>query len=196
MVVDRRGHRLFAQWMDEHAPGRAVSIALYIPYDQAEVADVPLPRGCQRHAFVHIGYAEGGKPLDVYAITGPVIATDRLTRTVQYLKARHVTGVVAYSEGEFDDVNKALLGGMFRGTYPAGRPVILAYAKRYFRADDDQARQWADWLIPWGHPLAVDAIAAPGRSRPSLRRSPRLAPATMATQGRDVRRSSRDRHRR
>ena len=59
-------HRLFAKWMDQHAPGVAVSISLHIPYDKVGVADVRLPRGCERHAFVHIGYTDESAPRDVY----------------------------------------------------------------------------------------------------------------------------------
>ena len=108
-------HKLFAQWMDEHAPGVAVSMALHIPYDQTGVADVPLPKGCRKHAFVHIGYPDRSTPRDIYAKTGPVVAPKRLAATVTNLGAQSVTGVMAYSEGIFDDVNKALLGGLFTG---------------------------------------------------------------------------------
>ena len=71
-------HKLFAQWMDEHAPGVAVSMALHIPYDQTGVADVPLPKGCRKHAFVHIGYPDRSTPRDIYAKTGPVAAPKRM----------------------------------------------------------------------------------------------------------------------
>jgi hypothetical protein len=153
-------HKIFAQWMDEHAPGVAVSMALHIPYDQTGVADVPLPKGCRKHAFVHIGYPDRSTPRDIYAKTGPVVAPKRIAATVTNLGAESVTGVMAYSEGIFDDVNKALLGGLFTGKQKTSRDVLLAYATRYFGADDTQARQWADWLLPWGAPYSVDAAAA------------------------------------
>ena len=53
-------HAQFAEWMDREAPGRAVSISLHLPYGKTAVADVRLPKGCERHAFVHIGYADDG----------------------------------------------------------------------------------------------------------------------------------------
>jgi hypothetical protein len=153
-------HKLFAQWMDQHAPGLAVSMALHLPYDQTGVADVPLPKGCRKHAFVHIGYPDRSRPRDIYAKTGPVIAPNRIAATVTNLTAQSVTGVMAYSEGIFDDVNKALLGGLWTGKEKTSRDVLLAYAARYLNADAAQARQWADWLVPWGTPFSVDAAAA------------------------------------
>ena len=153
-------HKLFAQWMDEHAPGVAASMALHIPYDKTGVADVPLPKGCRKRAFVHIGYPDRATPRDIYGKTGPVAAPKRLADTVRDLRAQSVTGVMAYSEGIYDDVNKTLLSGLFTGKEKTSRDVLEAYAKRYFAADGAQARQWADWLTPWGIPYSVDAAAA------------------------------------
>ncbi len=153
-------HKLFAQWMDEHAPGVAASMALHIPYDHTGVADVPLPKGCRKHAFVHIGYPDRASPRDIYAKTGPVAAPKRLLETVGKLTAQSVTGVMAYSEGIYDDVNKALLGALFTGRQKTSGDVLRAYAHRYFGADDSQAAEWADWLAAWGAPYSVDATAA------------------------------------
>ena len=153
-------HKLFAEWMDAHAPGLAASMALHIPYDKTGVADVPLPKGCQKHAFVHIGYPDRSTPRDIYAKTGPVVAPKRLADTVRDLRAESVTGVMAYSEGIYDDVNKALLGGLFTGREKTSREVLEAYARRYLGANAAQARQWADWLAAWGTPYSVDAAAA------------------------------------
>jgi hypothetical protein len=153
-------HMLFAEWMDEHAPGVAVSMSLHIPYDQTGVAGVPLPKGCRKHAFVHIGYPDRSVPRDIYAKTGPVMAPKRIAATVTNLSAQSVTGVMAYSEGIYDDVNKVLLGALFTGRQKTSRDVLLAYSKRYFGADDAQARQWADWLTAWGAPYSVDAAVA------------------------------------
>ena len=153
-------HKLFAQWMDEHAPGLAASMALHIPYDKTGVADVPLPKGCRKHAFVHIGYPDRSTPRDIYAKTGPVVAPKRLTDTVRNLRAQSVAGVMAYSEGIYDDVNKILLGGLFTEKEKTARDLLEAYSRRYFAANDAQARQWADWLSPWGAPYSVDAVAA------------------------------------
>ncbi|UCD30548.1 MAG: hypothetical protein JSV03_08800 [Planctomycetota bacterium] len=156
-------HRRFTDWMDQNAPNIAQSVALHIPYDKNCVAEVPLPKNCKRHAFVHIGYAEESEPRDVYGRTGPVIAARRLMKTVQNLKKQSVSGVVAYSEGIFDDVNKALLAGLFTDRFESSEEVIQAYAKRYFAANEVQANQWLNWLLPWGKPFNHDASVA-GRS--------------------------------
>jgi hypothetical protein len=153
-------HKLFAEWMDTHAPGAAASMALHIPYDKTGVADVPLPKGCRKHAFVHIGYPDRSAPRDIYAKTGPVAAPKRLAETVRDLGSQSVSGVMAYSEGIYDDVNKALLAGLWTAHQETARDVLLAYAKRYFGADDSQAARWADWLEAWGTPYSVDAAAA------------------------------------
>ena len=153
-------HKLFAQWMDEHAPGVAASMALHIPYDRTGVADVPLPKGSRKHAFVHIGYPDRANPRDIYAKTGPVVAPKRLSQTVSNLAAQSVTGVMAYSEGIYDDVNKALLGSLFTGRQQVPSEVLEAYASRYFKANARQARRWADWLAAWGTPYSVDAATA------------------------------------
>jgi hypothetical protein len=153
-------HRLFAQWMDKHAPGVAASIAVEVLYDKTEVPEVPMPKNCKKYAFVHIGYSDRTVPRDIYGKTGPVAAPKRLADTVNNLRAQSVGGVMAYSEGIYDDVNKALLGGLFTGQYKTTSEVLVAYARRYFGANDAQARQWADWLAPWGMPYSVDATAA------------------------------------
>lgn len=153
-------HELFAKWMDEHAPGVAAGMALYIPYGKTGVADVRLPRGCKKYAFVHIGYGEDTTPRDTYALTGPVIAPQRLEKTVDTLVAQDVTGVVAYSEGCYDDVNKALLGGLFAKHMGSSQYIIEEYARRYFGADSGTAIAWEQWLRPWGFAAKVDAAAS------------------------------------
>jgi len=153
-------HALFAEWVDREAPGWAKSVALHIPYDKTGVADVPLPKGCEKRAFVHIGYADRDKPEDTYGHLGPVIAPNRLPKTVDNLRSQGVVGVMAYSEGVFDDVNKALLAGLFSGRYPNGQAVLEAYAERYFAAQGNQTKEWASWLAGWGDPFHRDAPLA------------------------------------
>jgi hypothetical protein len=131
-------------------------MSLYIPYSSTTVADMRLPNGCQRWAFVHIGYADQASPRDVYGHFGPVVAPVRLAQTVSHLADSHVTGVMAYSEGMFDDVNKALLAGLGSGQFRTADEVLRAYARRYFHADEQQAGQWAQWLAAWGRPFDVD----------------------------------------
>jgi len=41
---------------------------------------------------------------------------------------------MAYSEGTFDDINKALLAGLGSGNFESSKEVLEAYAQRYFNA--------------------------------------------------------------
>ncbi len=149
-------HRLLADWADREAPGWIKSISLHIPYASTTVSAVRLPQGCQRWAFVHIGYADQASPRDIYGHLGPVAAPVRLPQTVSHLAGCGVTGVMAYSEGLFDDLNKALLAGLGSGQFRAGDEVLRAYAQRYFGADERQAAHWAPWLTAWGRPFDID----------------------------------------
>ncbi len=153
-------HEIFAKWADSEAPGVVKSIALHIPYGKTTVGDVRLPKGCRRRAFVHIGYGEKAEPRDKYGHLGPVIASKRIARTVTDLRQQGVTGVMAYCEGLFEDVNKALLAGIYTGRYDNPDAVLVDYARRYFQANPAQAKQWAKWLASWGEPYARDATAA------------------------------------
>ena len=92
-------HRLFADWVDQNAPGWVGVMYLHLPYGATRVADVPLPKGCQRGAFIHIGYAEQASPRDMYGHFGPIIAAERIQQTMHDLKAQGVVGYMAYSEG-------------------------------------------------------------------------------------------------
>ncbi len=153
-------HRLLAEWADKEAPGWVKNMALHIPYGKDDVADVPLPRGCARQAFVHIGYAEEASPKDVYAHLGPVIAAKRIERTVAALKKHGCTGWMAYSEGVYDDVNKALLAGLSCEAYASGDEALRAYAHQYLGAGEADAEAWAQWLEQWGRPYSVDTVSA------------------------------------
>ncbi len=100
-------HRLFAEWADKNAPGWVDIMQLQVLYGETRTSDLPLPKGCRRGAFIHIGYAEEKAPLDIYDHFGPVIAADRIERTVANLKAQGTVGFSAYSEGNYADVNCA-----------------------------------------------------------------------------------------
>jgi hypothetical protein len=149
-------HRLLAEWVDQHAPGWVERMYLHLPYGATKIADVRLPKGCQPGAFVHISYAEQASPRDVYGHLGPIVAAQRLQQTVADLKAQGVTGIVAYSEGVFEDLNKAILAGLASGRYRTADEVLAAYARRYFGVDADTARLWDVWLKAWGKPFDVD----------------------------------------
>ena len=163
-------HRLLADWANREAPGWIKSISLHIPYASTTVSAVPLPQGCQRRAFVHIGYADQASPRDIYGHFGPVVAAVRLPQTVSHLSASGVTGVMAYSEGVFDDVNKALLAGLGSGQFRTGDEVLRGVCPTLLRRDRQQAAGWAQWLAAWGRPFDVDPqqmsqqLAALGRS--------------------------------
>ena len=168
-------HRLFADWVNTHCEGWIQRMYLHIPYGQTTVADVPLPTGCEISAFVHIGYAEEASPRDTYGHLGPVVAAERLQKTVQELAARGCTGVMAYSEGVFDDVNKALLAGLSSGQFSDSHAVLTSYAERYFHATGENAQKWAQWLRAWGRPFSVDPVVAAQSLQELPRPEPRSA---------------------
>ena len=131
-------HRQFAEWVDREAPGWAKSIALHIPYGKTDVSDVVLPAGCERRAFVHIGYGEEASPKDTYGHLGPVVAASRIEKTVKDLSERGCTGVMAYSEGVFDDINKAILAGLSTGILDSSTQALRTYAERYLDASEEE----------------------------------------------------------
>jgi hypothetical protein len=149
-------HRLLTEWAERDIPGQTKTNFLHIPYDKMAVDNVGLPRGCQRGAFVHIGYGDLSSPGDSYGQLGPIIAPDRLPKTLDNLAKQGVTDLMAYSEGVFDDVNKALYAGLASGKFRTTDDVLRAYAKRYFGVDHQTAGQWAAWLKTWGSPYAVN----------------------------------------
>ncbi len=168
-------HEKFADWVDTNAPGWVERIYMHIPYGTTTVSSVRLPKGCERAAFVHIGYADQATPRDVYGHLGPVIAAVRLPKTVHSLADQHVSSVMAYSEGVFDDVNKSLLAGIGSGQFADADQVLRSYAKRYFLGDSDDsddAAEWAKWLRQWGIPYQVNTVAA-------IEQWKSLAPAVM-----------------
>lgn len=164
-------HRLFAEWADAEAPGWVQSMSLHIPYGKDTVADVALPSGCERQAFVHIGYADEAQPKDVYAHLGPVIAVDRLERTVDALEAQGCTGWMAYSEGVYDDVNKAILAGLSAHRFADASGVLRAYAAEYLDARAGKPEAWSVWLQQWGRPYVADTAPADAEYK-------KLGPAT------------------
>ena len=88
------------------------------------------------------------------------------------LKAQGVSGVLAYSEGVFEDVNKAILGGLSSGQYATADAVLEAYSRRYFGVDAETARQWAAWIKAWGKPFAVDTRQSAAALEALLKKTP------------------------
>jgi len=118
---------------NREAPGWCRSIFLHILYDSTEVADVRLPEEMpSRRVRPIIGYADTNKPETSTVYTGPVIAPVRIPPDHRSLSAHGATGFMAYSEGVFDDVNKALLAGIASGKFHTADEVLDAYARRYF----------------------------------------------------------------
>ncbi|MCK4283953.1 MAG: hypothetical protein KAX44_06520 [Candidatus Brocadiae bacterium] len=154
-------HAAFTAWADGEAPGRFASIARYIKYGQcAPNTSQPIPRGCASFAFVHIGYADAATPRDVYGPWGPTIAPNRLAKTASSLCEGGVQGYMAYSEGAFDDVNKALLAGLTSGRFGQPREVLEAYAERYLGAHGTGRTAWAEWMMQWGEPFQTNTAEA------------------------------------
>jgi hypothetical protein len=152
-------HRLLSDWADREAPGWIKSVYMHMPYGATNVSrDLRLPKNCERRAFVHIGYADdlSTEWRDLYGVLGPVVAPVRLPQTVKELASSNVTGVMAYSEGVLDDVNKSLLAGLGSGKHRTCDEVLRAYARRYFGADEQLASQWSSWLAAWGRPSKID----------------------------------------
>ncbi|MDI6827521.1 MAG: hypothetical protein QME62_03445 [Armatimonadota bacterium] len=154
-------HKMFKEWADSEHKGRFVSLAEHILYGETRPnPEFVLPEGCDIHAFIHIGYAEKANPRDVYGAWGPVIASNRLSRTVYELKGIGCTGFQAYSEGCLDDVNKALLGALSSGKASDAKAVLSEYAERYFGAKGADKSRWASWLAEWGEPFTRDVAKA------------------------------------
>ena len=167
-------HRLFADWVDQNAPGWVDIMFLHMPYNTTKIALVPLPKGCKIGAFIHIGYSDQvGAARDIYGIFGPVIAAGRIQKSVIDLKAQGVAAICAYSEGIHDDVNKAILGGLSTGEYQTADEVLEAYARRYFGVNGETAKQWAQWLKDWGKSFDVDTQKSSATLEMLLKKTPK-----------------------
>ncbi|MCC7492633.1 MAG: hypothetical protein IT204_09815 [Fimbriimonadaceae bacterium] len=149
-------HDQFADWCDREMPGAVASIALHIPYGQRQPPQRMLPSNSRLRAFVHNGYADAAEPRDVYGKWGPVIAPTRLPATLQALAERGASGFMAYSEGAYEDVNRAILAALSSGRASDVPAVLREYARRYFGASAAAASEWAEWLPAWAEPWRAD----------------------------------------
>jgi hypothetical protein len=152
-------HIQLTDWAARQAPGWLKAVTLHIEYGQTRPKDVPLPAGCRKLAFVHIGYGDQ-RDAEVYGRQGAVIAPQRIPQTLRELAAFGADGFQAYSEGVFDDANKALLAGIGAGRFQDADQTLRAYAQRYFGASAEQAADWAKWLAAWGNRRQVPLPAA------------------------------------
>jgi hypothetical protein len=154
-------HAAFKEWADSHTPGRFRSLASFIPSGgRAPQSNLPLPHGCARHAFVHMGYSDKAQPRDEYGLWGPVVAVARIPETVAQLAVLGYDGYMAYSEGVFDDINKALLAGLSSRKFAGVADVLEAYADRYFGAGPTDRKAWAYWISEWSEAFGVDTAGA------------------------------------
>ncbi len=149
-------HASFTAWANREAPGRFRGFANHILYGESAYKVRPLPAGMAERAFVHIGY--GDKPgVDTYGHYGPTVAAHRLEATYRHLVQRGADGFLAYSEDVFDDVNKAIMGGLASGQLPTADAVLRAYADRHFGGD---VPGWAAWLADLGDIEHLDPAPA------------------------------------
>lgn len=149
-------HDQFAEFADRELAGQVRSIALHIPYGERQPPEVALPAECAVRAFIHNGYADQAQPRDVYGKWGPVVAPTRLPETLANLAARGADGYMAYSEGVYEDVNRAILGALSSGMASDVDAVLREYARRYFGASDAAASAWSEWLRAWSAPFDLD----------------------------------------
>lgn len=156
-------HGQFNDWAAREAPGWLKGMTMHIEYGQTRPKDVATPAGCRKLAFVHVGYGDV-RDIEVYGRLGAVIAPRRLPQTVVELRQHGFEGFQAYSEGMFDDCNKALLAGIGSGRFADADGVLRAYAERYFNAQGERAAAWSRWLTQWGDrkkaplPAAADEL--------------------------------------
>ncbi|NUP98747.1 MAG: hypothetical protein HUU35_02705 [Armatimonadetes bacterium] len=152
-------HQQFAAYADRALPGEVRSIALHIPYGERQPPVVNMPAGSAVRAFIHNGYADAAEPRDVYGKWGPVAAPRRLPETLANLAERGADGFMAYSEGIYEDVNRAILGALSSGQASDVASVLGEYARRYFGASEAGSSEWAAWLQAWGEPWQADLVA-------------------------------------
>jgi len=152
-------HTQFNAWADQEAPGWLKAMTMHIEYGQTRPKDVPVPAGCRKLAFVHVGYGNQ-QDYEVYGHQGAVIAPHRLSATLLELKKLGFEGFQAYSEGVLDDCNKTLLAGLGSGRFLDANDALANYAKRYFGATEEQSAAWAAWLARWGDRKKVPLPAA------------------------------------
>lgn len=140
-------HRLFNDWCRREAPGWIKGMTLHIQYGETSFKQVPVPKGCRKVAFTHIGYSDEAASSDIYTKWGATISPTRIPDTLKGIARQGAAGFQAYSEGVFDDINKAILAGLASGKATRIRTILKLYARRYFGGDSDA---WADWLGQWG----------------------------------------------
>ncbi|MBO7678122.1 MAG: hypothetical protein J6S75_00485 [Thermoguttaceae bacterium] len=168
-------HQIVADWVDENAPGMIDTCFLHIPYGHTGPADVRLPKGAKRGAFINIGYSRSDQP-DDYGQFGPVVAGSRIRTTLNNLREAGADRIICYSEGVCDDLNKAIICGLAGGKYDSFEKIAADYAAKWFGADEETSRQWGEWLVQWENPLDVDTDASGAALAHLLENTPNQSP--------------------
>jgi hypothetical protein len=153
-------HALINKWAADESPGLVKAMTLHIEYDQTRMKDVAVPKGCRKLAFAHNGYSDHRTGDDIYGKWGPMIAPHRLPQTLTDIAKQGAEGFQLYTEGLFDDCNKAIVAGLSSGKFANAHEVLIAYAQRYFKADASTAERWVDWIAAWGDRRKVDLTKA------------------------------------
>lgn len=150
-------HQLMEGWLKKH-PGLVESLIFHIPYDRTTFSGTSLSGDYQKLSFVHIGYGDKivSGDRDVYGKRGPVVAPQRLEKTLKDTHRSGAEGFMAYSEGCFDDLNKAILGSLSSGRVETTAQAIELYAQRYLTCSSSNLQSWREWLLPWGEKAKVD----------------------------------------
>jgi hypothetical protein len=151
-------HQGITAWADREAPDSFDNMIYFLPYNESRYAVRPRPARAGESAFVHISYGESIAGVDdTYGHFGPTIAPNRLSKTVQNLLDRNARGFTAYSEGAFDDINKALVAGLGSGQFRTADEVLAAYAARYLGGD---SAGWSEWLGSMGEGSRINPAKA------------------------------------
>jgi len=132
--------------------GLVDAFVFHIGYDKTIYHAKKIPLGIKKLAFIHIGYGDKeiqDGDIDVYGIFGPVIAPERLEETLKNLKEGRADGFVLYSEGCFDDINKAIVGAISSGMAKNSIEAIEMYIKKYFTEDEKYIERWKNYLLLW-----------------------------------------------
>ena len=153
-------HAEFTKWANAEAPDFFNALAFHLPYGVTDYSERPIPKNCEEKAFVHIAYGEKSHR-DVYCHYGANLAPVRLEKTVKHLASRGAAGLMAYSEGDHDDINKAILAGLSSGQYSSADEVLQEYAARHFGTDP---QGWSELLHIMGDFETIDV----GKCRPVL----------------------------
>lgn len=151
-------YRLFAEWVDRDAPDFCDAMVFQAPL--GAVTDAAwiqaAPHCASIRAFVHTPNGERQNH-DIYGHFGPNIAPARMEQTVAALRARGGDGVTAYSEGDMDEINRAIVAGLASDRFQTADDVLKAYADRHLGGD---VAGWSAWLRAMGDVETADAAAA------------------------------------